>query len=54
MQIVKLEVQQKYIPLVALYILSGGLPNPFHLEDIAIESKKFLLLPSVGQNIKST
>ena len=40
MQIVKLEVQQKYIPLVALYILSGGLPNPFHLEDIAIESKK--------------
>ena len=37
---VKLEVPQKYIPLVALYRLSEGLPNPYHLEDIAIESKK--------------
>ena len=36
----KLELPQKYIPLVALYRLSEGLPNPYHLEDIAIESKK--------------
>ena len=36
----KLEVPQKYVPLVALYSLSDGLPNPYHLEDIALESKK--------------
>ena len=40
MQIVKLEVQQKYIPLVALYIIRR-ITNPFHPEDIAIESKNF-------------
>tara|TARA_Y100000590_G_C15491480_1_gene927916 strand:+ start:441 stop:992 length:552 start_codon:yes stop_codon:yes gene_type:complete len=31
---------QKFVPLVALYKLSKGLPTPFHLEDIAIKSKE--------------
>ena len=31
---------QKFVPLVALYKLSEGLPTPFHLEDIAIKSKE--------------
>lgn len=30
---------QKFVPLLALYKLSKGLPTPFHLEDIAIKSK---------------
>ena len=45
---------QKFVPLVALYRLSKGIPTPFHLEDIAIkeEPKLFRVIDGI-LNIKN-